>query len=186
MGRSQRHMILEQGSDATGASIGQGVIAPGLLLQAGEGEVTYGAELQGIENIEVPVGPPGGPLQGSTLTGAIPSGIEPGPGPEPVPGLAITSPTEGSTVPPVHDILGIGAVPNAEVQLWYAGQDPGEDPPASTTTADASGNWGFTGDTPAALGPVTWGVYSDDVLVTVSITVEEEAPATTSRRKKAD
>ena len=93
MGRSQRHMILEQGADATGASIGQGVIAPGLLAQA-EGEVEYGDELRGIEGIEVPVGPPGGPLQGSTLTGAIPADVADGggtdPNPEPEPGMEPT------------------------------------------------------------------------------------------------
>jgi hypothetical protein len=112
------------------------------------------------------------------MMGAMPESIVPPEPPEPEPGVVvIMSPTEGSTVPPIHDIIGYGALPDAEVQLWYAGQDPGEDPPAATTTADAEGDWGFTGDTPAALGPVTWGVFSGGSLATVNITVEEGAAA---------
>lgn len=84
MGRSQRHMVLEQGNDATGASHVQGVVAPGLLQQAdtpapplfaGRGmPSTTGA-------VEAPVGEPGGPLAGSTLTGAVPADFIPPPVP---------------------------------------------------------------------------------------------------------
>lgn len=97
MGRSQRHMLVEQGATATGETVAQGVVAPGLLMQAGEPETAgVSNEVRGIEDIEVPVGPPGGPLSGSTLTGAIPEAIlapeppEPTEPPEPEPGMEPT------------------------------------------------------------------------------------------------
>ena len=92
--------------------------------------------------------------------------------------LAITTPTEGATVPPIHDVTGTGAAPDAEVELWSGDRDPLLDTPNATTTADASGNWGFTGDTPATLGPVTWTVTCDENegMASVSITVSDEEP----------
>lgn len=88
MGRSQRHMIVEQGANAAGASLDEGVVAPGLLMQV-DGDV----QKVGGGPVEVPTGAPGGPLQGSTLTGAIPSDVapptppQPEPGPDPEPGM---------------------------------------------------------------------------------------------------
>ncbi len=188
MGRSQRHMIFEQGAPANGEPVAQGQPAPTYIDQyitedmPPEQRKVPDLRAEGGDLI-VPVGPPGGPLQGSTMAGALPADIPEPPEPGPEPGvIVITSPTEGATVPPVHDIIGTGALPNAEVQLWYGGQNPAEDEPASTTTADAAGNWGFTGDTPAALGPVTWGVASGGYMATVNITVEAEGG---TRRGKA-
>ena len=82
MGRSQRHMVEEQGSAATGSAVNQGVVAPGLLLQATDAPASADPleVLRGIENVTVPHGPAGGPLAGSSLTGPIPSGLDAGGG----------------------------------------------------------------------------------------------------------
>lgn len=78
MGRSQRHMILEQGANAASASLDEGVVAPGLLLQVDDPAdiVMDGHQivLTEISGIDVPIGSPGGPLDGSTLTGPVPNG----------------------------------------------------------------------------------------------------------------
>ena len=183
MGRSQRHLVTEQGHDSTGAAHAQGAIAEGLLVQAGEDPITYGAELQSIEGLEVPEGPDGGPLQGSTLTGAIPADLSEGGGgtdPEPEPGvLTITSPAEGATVPPIHDIIGVGADPDAPVDLAHAGTV------VASGFADATGAWGFTGDTQASLGDVTWVVRSSGQEAYVNIHVVEEEPAASRSKTKA-
>ena len=95
MGRSQRHMLLVQNTTANGEIIAQGEIAPLSLVQVQE-PALLSTELHGVEDLEVPVGPPGGPLQGSTLTGAVPESLvaptPPGPelGPDPEPGLEPT------------------------------------------------------------------------------------------------
>jgi hypothetical protein len=99
-------MILEQGYNAAAASLDQGVVAPGLLLQV-EGvtrEGEYGGPLTGstglyaVDGVEVPYGSPGGPLGGSSLTGPVPDGgggTDPDPGPE-VPdfGILLINPNE--------------------------------------------------------------------------------------------
>jgi len=172
-------MVLEQGNDVTGAAHAEGAIAPGMLQQAGDAPITYGAELQSIEGLEVPHGEPGGPLSGSSLTGAVPSelgeGGGPDPGPEPV-AFAITEPLEGAVVPPVHDIIGVGANPGALVELVHM------ETQVAVTNADDEGNWGFTGDTPASLGAVTWVARSEGREASVNITVEE--PASRSKKGK--
>jgi hypothetical protein len=97
MGRSQRHMLWEQSTTAAGEIIAQGVVAPGIALQVdpenlnvvkeGPALLNNGQERQlreGEAGVEVPIGEPGGPLAGSTLTGAIPEEIKPpDPNPEP-------------------------------------------------------------------------------------------------------
>jgi hypothetical protein len=89
----------------------------------------------------------------------------------------ITEPTDGAIVPPVHTIRGTG-VADAEVALWYVENDQ----QVATTTADAAGAWAFDGDTPSALGPVTWEVRQGDATARVAVTVEGAA-ADTSRKK---
>jgi IPT/TIG domain len=69
MGRSQRHMLEEQGANAAGNTLDQGAVAEGLLAQ------TDGLT-RSPKSVDIPTGDPGGPLQGSTLTGAIPEDIE--------------------------------------------------------------------------------------------------------------
>jgi IPT/TIG domain len=94
MGRSQRHMLWEQSTTAAGEIHAQGMIAPGIALQVDPellNVVKAGSPLfnapplakelpEGAEGVVVPVGPPGGPLSGSSLTGAIPEELAP---PEP-------------------------------------------------------------------------------------------------------
>lgn len=79
----------------------------------------------------------------------------------PLPGtLAITSPTAGSTVEPVHDVLGIAPI-GATVELHSIPGGPG---PVATTTADPFGTFQFTGDTPVTPGiDMAWFVRVGDV-----------------------
>lgn len=188
MGRSQRHMILEQGADATGASIGQGVIAPGLLAQA-EGEVEYGDELRGIEGIEVPVGPPGGPLQGSTLTGAIPADIAEGGGgtPEPEPGMEPTltslDPATAELNSPDFPLRCLGTNFTASSVIMFAGQPEPivfVSPEEITTIVKPSLPWG-----PATLPVlVKQGTYETAALDFTFTEAAPEADATKSKSKK--
>jgi len=91
------------------------------------------------------------------------------------PPLLISEPVAGSTVPPVHDIRGSGAVPYSTVELWHVEANQ----MVADTQADGAGNWEFAGDTPASTGPVTWQVKSDGVVLQESapleITVAPEA-----------
>jgi hypothetical protein len=101
MGRSQRHHLENYGTTSAGFVHAQGAIAPSILAQAGVATPEYGvlefsqAKESGGMGWIVPVGDPGGPLSGSTLSGAIPEGAppppnptppSPQPGPEPAPG----------------------------------------------------------------------------------------------------
>lgn len=61
MGRSQRHKVLEQNTTSRGEIFAEGAMAPAVLKQ-----------FPGPPFPTVPVGPPGGPLKGSSMTGAIP------------------------------------------------------------------------------------------------------------------
>ena len=110
MGRSQRHMLWEQGATAAGEIHAQGVVAPGIAMQVDPEELNVlepgpalfntgleRAEPLGDGSVEVPIGAPGGPLSGSSLTGAIPEELlppptpePPEPGPDPEPGLEPT------------------------------------------------------------------------------------------------
>jgi hypothetical protein len=84
--------------------------------------------------------------------------------------LAITTPTAGAIVPPVHDIAGSGGYPGAPVELWHVEGNQ----MVATATPDAEGNWIFGGDTPASLGVVTWEVRQGPrTPASVTITVEE-------------
>ncbi len=83
MGRSQRHMILQQGYNAAAAALDEGVVAPGLLLQVDDPDVQANPGQYSEAGVVVPIGAPGGPLDGSTLTGPVPNGAGGGPDPEP-------------------------------------------------------------------------------------------------------
>lgn len=110
MGRSQRHMLWEQGTTAMGEIHAEGVVAPGIAMQVDPeeigvlkpGEPLYNMPTssgiytrEGEEpGVEVPIGEPGGPLAGSSLTGAIPESIErPEPPPVTVPVIDHLDPT---------------------------------------------------------------------------------------------
>lgn len=99
---SQRHKLWEQGATAAGEIHAEGVVAPGIAMQvdpvalnvlkAGPPLFNTGQEQdikpkvgEGAEDITVPIGEPGGPLSGSSLTGAIPEELGPPPGPQPGP-----------------------------------------------------------------------------------------------------
>ena len=60
MGRSQRHMLIVQNYTSAGEIIAQGAVAPISLEQF----LNDAPAVRGIEEVVVPEGPPGGPLQG--------------------------------------------------------------------------------------------------------------------------
>jgi hypothetical protein len=79
VGRSQRHQLTEQNSTSAGRAIAMGEIAPITLAQATSGppppvlRAPVSARVFDVNSIFVPMGQPGGPLSGSSLTGAIPA-----------------------------------------------------------------------------------------------------------------
>lgn len=105
---SQRHKLWERGATSAGEIHAQGVVAPGIAMQVDPEAVgvlkpgpplyNTGLELEEPPDptgaITVPIGEPGGPLSGSSLTGAIPESIDPGPLPG-VPTLTSISPNTG-------------------------------------------------------------------------------------------
>lgn len=182
MGRSQRHMIYVQNAPASGEASAQGQPAPGFLLQAGAPPPAlereqYGAELQGVENITVVEGAPGGPLQGSTIIAAVPESFDPGPGPEPEP----DEPTIGSLSPTSVPV-------NTPVQVTITGTGFNE---MSTVEANGSGlisafvsETEMTVDIPSfpdaqtlAIVVVTDGVESAPTNFEVTAAEEEPGPA---------
>jgi len=99
MGRSQRHQLNEQGSTSAGEVHAQGVVAPGIAAQVNPSELnvmepgpaappyTATQDPDGLSEagVQVPIGAPGGPLAGSSLTGAIPEDAVLPPDPNPTP-----------------------------------------------------------------------------------------------------
>lgn len=137
MGRSQRHMLWEQGATADGEIHAQGVVAPGIAMQVdpvalnvlkpGAPLYNTGLELQDPPDddeagVEVPVGAPGGPLSGSTLTGAIPEELVPGPEPTPAPVLTSLNPATAVLNDPDVTMHCIGSGFTPESVIYFAGQ----------------------------------------------------------------
>jgi hypothetical protein len=84
-------------------------------------------------------------------------------------GITVATPSQGATVAPVHDVAGTGAPANSTVELWYVQADQ----KVAEVQSDGSGNWIFGGDTPAALGEITWQVFSGiERSVPITVTVE--------------
>lgn len=93
------------------------------------------------------------------------------------PTLAITSPTAGSTVEPVHDVLGV-APPGSIVELWYSAEGGPDTSTSATKVADTFGTFLFVGDSPALPGVIDWFVrVGETVSAKVRVTVVESAEA---------
>jgi len=137
MGRSQRHMIIEQGANAAAAVHDQGAVAPGIALQVdparlnvaivGTSAPPYIATQDPAgpgEGVEVPIGEPGGPLSGSSLTGAIPESLEPPPEPpEPVaPVLTSLDPDTAVKDSPDFTLRCLGSGFTESSVIMFAGQ----------------------------------------------------------------
>jgi IPT/TIG domain len=142
MGRSQRHMLIEQSTTAAGEIHAQGEVAPGIAMQVDPTQLNvmqpgptrgYVVATQDIKEgeggVEVPVGEYGGPLKGSSLTGAIPESLEPPPEPpEPVedvaPVLTSLAPADGpiQTGDLTVRITGTGFTVGS-VMLWNGADD---------------------------------------------------------------
>jgi len=90
MGRSQRHMVVEQGAPSNGEAGAEGELAPAYVQQLvtdetppeRRGDALIDVQAVG-EALTTPTGPAGGPLQGSTMAGAIPESYDETPPPEP-------------------------------------------------------------------------------------------------------
>src|SRR5262245_41008999 len=91
MGRSQRHMIVEQNTTSAGEVHAQGVVAESIVAQVDPSALNVlipvppqEAQLEIPQGgFAVPEGPTGGPLQGSSMSGAVPAELAPPPDPEP-------------------------------------------------------------------------------------------------------
>ena len=87
MSRSQRHHLENYNTTSAGYVVAQGQIAPSILAQnevitPGLNEVVtlgprMGPKAVGLGGWNIPEGPSGGPLQGSSMSGAIPEGAPP-------------------------------------------------------------------------------------------------------------
>jgi hypothetical protein len=73
-------MIEEQGANANGNAIDEGAVAEGLLSQVEVEPEGNTIAVRAAGDIEVPHGEPGGPLSGSSLTGAVPADVDGGGG----------------------------------------------------------------------------------------------------------
>src|SRR5262245_48714678 len=90
MGRSQRHMIVEQNTTSAGEVHAQGVVADSIVAQVDPSALNVlttppeGSQLEiPAGGFVVPEGPSGGPLAGSSMSGAVPDALAPPPDPEP-------------------------------------------------------------------------------------------------------
>jgi hypothetical protein len=104
MGRSQRHMLYEHNYNTVGELFAQGIVAPVTMAQVEgaapaaarlTGDNYYGASPYVGENSDalfVPIAEPGGPLSGSTMSGAIPEIYDVPPQPTPPPVLTSLNP----------------------------------------------------------------------------------------------
>lgn len=155
MSRSQRHKIIIQNYPADCKITAEHVISPGYLRQPGP---TY----------SVPVGPPGGPLQGSSLAGPAPS--------------VLPNPLELE-----HPLLALGVV--------LAGSQKPPEPPAADTSSKTAAPADRTFPIgPIALARVSYDPNDDELVfemvgdrnvtfIEVGDTVRVEATGTTAINK---
>lgn len=123
MGRSQRHQLVEQSTTSAGEVHAQGAVAPGIAMQVDPSTPNVLVPKEQLpESVEVPIGEPGGPLGGSSLTGAIPEGaIWPG---TPAPVLTSLSPdtAEIQSGDVVVSITGSGFL-QGSILVWNGADD---------------------------------------------------------------
>jgi hypothetical protein len=84
MGRSQRHLIQEHNTTSAGEVHAQGVVATSIMAQVDPSQlnVLTAPVDPPAGGFAVPEGASGGPLQGSSMSGAIPESVQPPPEPE--------------------------------------------------------------------------------------------------------
>ena len=181
MGRSQRRMLLTQNTTSAGEIIAQGAIAPGQLLLAGappeEG-------LRTVEDIAVPIGEPGGPLSGSSLTGAVPDDLNVNPPPLPVPTPVLTSldPATAELNSADFTLRCLGSGYTDMSVIMFAGQPEPivfVSTEEITTVVKPSLPWG------AVTLPVTVKAPDGQESAPLDFTFTEGAPAGTARKTKA-
>jgi hypothetical protein len=110
MGRSQRHLIQEHNTTSAGEVHAQGVVATSVAVQVNPSELNVLEAALETEpragELTVPAGPQGGPLQGSSMSGAIPESVQPGPEPEPPPDPEPGSEPTLTSLDPATAVLG--------------------------------------------------------------------------------
>jgi len=124
-------MLTEQNTTANGEVHAEGEVAP--FIKAEAGAVITAAtsnsptRLEGIEDIQEPVGPPGGPLQGSYVSGVIPEGAgggtDPGgPGEDIAPVLTSLDPETAVKDSPDFTLHCLGSGFTESSVIMFAGQ----------------------------------------------------------------
>lgn len=116
MGRSQRHMIEEYGANSRGEFNSQGATssASGFIVDPEDiGEVLDNPNVVGVH---VPVGPSGGPLSGSTLSGALPVGPQ-------FPRITGLDPLTAGVEDEGSQLTVYGANFNAQSVILFAGEE---------------------------------------------------------------
>jgi hypothetical protein len=103
MGRSQRHLLVQQNTTSAGELHAQGEIAPTVVMQVEPAALSKTAPHATTTSVALPVGPPGGPLQGSSMSGAIPLAAIPPEPPEPVDEAPVLS-----TIAPSTSLIQVG------------------------------------------------------------------------------
>lgn len=94
--------------------------------------------------------------------------------------LRIDDPLEGAEIDPLYPVQGSGARPGGVVELWRINRDTEQLVHFADSTADGSGDFAFSGDTPFPDGEVT--IYAMSGIeqsppVTFTVTpVEDEEP----------
>lgn len=136
MTRSQRHRVLYENYAANGSALAQGVIAPG-----------YRKQMPGPYT--VPIGPPGGPLQNSSLSGPVPA--------------SFPQPKERSF--PLGPISLVAIVQNTPGTLTFETDGTGDIEAGDTVTVAATGNSSVNGTyTVTAVHGASFDVASSYVL----------------------
>lgn len=141
MSRSQRHKIGIQNTSTRGEIFTEGRVAPAVLMQAAPGIPA------------VPSGPAGGPLQGSSMMGAIPLGwVLPSPKESEAaqpPALGKPAGNPGRRTFPIGPLLLLAIDPSEDpAGVWYvvAGADGDKLEPGDDITIEATGSSSMNGN----------------------------------------
>lgn len=135
MGRSQRHKLIVQQTTSLGEIYAEGVVAPAILRQ-----------LPGPPAPAIVTGAPGGPLQGSTVTGYVPPNFV---GPIPKDGESVPAP--GQSAPGEARTFPIGPLALLRVEpdpagAWYVVDITDQIQDGDDVTIEATGSSATNGN----------------------------------------
>lgn len=140
MGRSQRHILDQYGSTANGEVRAQGAVATALLAQVMDDPTLDDAAraVRDASTVVVPMGPAGGPLQGSSMTGAFPEDDAV------LPPIPPVTPDREFPIGPFNLVL--VEVAEALDRVTYFLTPPVDIHTADTVTIEATGSTNLNGD----------------------------------------